>query len=82
MRLLNALNVLFLLGYAVTSVAWQKGEQKMNEKWGEHVVRLDAQSAGRRWLLCNGNFAMFIRRGLYSNIGNDSNSDLLKYFHQ
>jgi len=71
MRLLNALNVLLLLGYTLTSVAQKKEEQKMNEMWGDQVVKLTAQTAGQGQLFRDGNYAMFIHWGLYSNLGNE-----------
>lgn len=45
-------------------------EQKMNELWGEQVANLTAQNAERGQLFSDGNYAMFIHWGLYSNIGN------------
>ncbi|NQU54514.1 MAG: alpha-L-fucosidase [Bacteroidetes bacterium] len=42
----------------------------MNELWGEQVANLTAQNAERGQLFSDGNYAMFIHWGLYSNISN------------
>ena len=43
---------------------------QMNEMWGEQVSTLKAQDAERGRLFSDGNYAMFIHWGLYSNVGN------------
>lgn len=44
--------------------------QKMDEMWGRQVMTLKAVDAERGQLFEDGNYAMFIHWGLYSNIGN------------
>ncbi len=44
--------------------------QQMDEMWGERVMKLKAVDAERGQLFEEGNYAMFIHWGLYSNIGN------------
>ena len=44
--------------------------EKMDELWGESVVKLRAADAKRGQLFDDGNYAMFIHWGLYSNLGN------------
>ncbi|WP_372846735.1 alpha-L-fucosidase [Pontiella sp.] len=45
-------------------------EQGMNEMWGESTVKLRAENAARGQLFDEGNYAMFIHWGLYSQLGN------------
>ena len=45
-------------------------EAKMNEMWGDSVVKLRAENASRGQLFDEGNYAMFIHWGLYSELGN------------
>ncbi len=45
-------------------------ENGMNEMWGESTVKLRAQNAERGQLFNDGNYAMFIHWGLYSQLGN------------
>jgi alpha-L-fucosidase len=42
----------------------------MDQMWGERVMRLKAADAQRGQLFEEGNYAMFIHWGLYSNLGN------------
>jgi alpha-L-fucosidase len=44
--------------------------QDMDRMWGEQVMTLKAADADRGQLFEEGNYAMFIHWGLYSNIGN------------
>ena len=44
--------------------------EKMDELWGDSVVKLRAADAKRGQLFDDGNYAMFIHWGLYSNLGN------------
>jgi len=44
--------------------------QGMDEMWGEAVVKLRAEDAKRGELFANGNYAMFIHWGLYSQLAN------------
>uniref|UniRef100_UPI003564765F alpha-L-fucosidase n=1 Tax=Pontiella sp. TaxID=2837462 RepID=UPI003564765F len=45
-------------------------EQRMNEMWGESTVKLRAENAERGQLFNDGNYAMFIHWGLYSQLAN------------
>ena len=44
--------------------------ERMDEMWGESTVKLRAENAERGELFDEGNYAMFIHWGLYSNLGN------------
>ncbi|MEX0321888.1 MAG: alpha-L-fucosidase [Puniceicoccaceae bacterium] len=44
--------------------------EEMDEMWGESVVKLRADNAERGQLFEEGNYAMFIHWGLYSNLAN------------
>lgn len=44
--------------------------EEMDEMWGESVVKLRAENAERGELFSEGNYAMFIHWGLYSNVAN------------
>lgn len=44
--------------------------QEMDQMWGEKVVKLRAENAERGQLLDEGNYAMFIHWGLYSQLAN------------
>jgi alpha-L-fucosidase len=44
--------------------------QEMNKMWGESVVKLRAEDAKRGQLFEEGNYAMFIHWGLYSQLAN------------
>ncbi len=70
MKSLKVLITLSILGCALILAAQKKEETKMNEMWGEQVVNLTAQNAGQGQLFRDGNYAMFIHWGLYSNLGN------------
>jgi hypothetical protein len=48
----------------------QKSKQGMEEMWGEQVVVLCAEDAKRGQLFSEGNYAMFIHWGPYSNLAN------------
>jgi len=45
-------------------------ENGMDEMWGQSVVKLRAEDAQRGQLFSDGNYAMFIHWGLYSNLAN------------
>lgn len=51
-------------------IAAEAEKGKMDELWGESVVKLRAADAKRGQLFDDGNYAMFIHWGLYSNLGN------------
>ena len=53
----------------VTSEA--NSQEAMDESWGKSVVKLRAENADRGQLFDEGNYAMFIHWGLYSNLGNE-----------
>ncbi len=44
--------------------------QEMDRLWGSSVVKLRAEDANRGQLFSEGNYAMFIHWGLYSNLAN------------
>ncbi|MCX8496357.1 MAG: alpha-L-fucosidase [Akkermansiaceae bacterium] len=44
--------------------------QEMDKMWGDSVVKLRAEDASRGQLFADGNYAMFIHWGLYSQLGN------------
>lgn len=44
--------------------------QEMDEMWGDDIVKLRAEDAGRGQLFADGNYAMFIHWGLYSQLAN------------
>lgn len=64
---LNRVGITLLL--FVLSVA-SVGAQDMKEMWGESTVKLRAQDAERGQLFDEGNYAMFIHWGIYSQLGN------------
>ncbi|MEI6892086.1 MAG: alpha-L-fucosidase [Pontiella sp.] len=45
-------------------------EQGMNKMWGESTIKLRAENAKRGQLFNDGNYAMFIHWGLYSQLAN------------
>ena len=47
--------------------------QEMDKMWGESVVKLRADNAKRGQLFDQGNYAMFVHWGLYSQLGNKVN---------
>ena len=53
-----------------TEVNGSESEAGMDEMWGESVVKLRAENAKRGQLFDEGNYAMFIHWGLYSQLGN------------
>jgi len=57
----------FLVILGVSGLAYCQG---MDEMWGEAVVKLRAENAKRGELFANGNYAMFIHWGLYSQLAN------------
>lgn len=61
-RLMMLLAAVAMQGFAA--------EQGMNEMWGESTVKLRAENAERGQLFNDGNYAMFIHWGLYSQLGN------------
>jgi len=59
--------LLTLAAFVFYSSAWS---QEMDELWGESVVKLRANDAERGQLFDQGNYAMFVHWGLYSDIAN------------
>ncbi|HUT95600.1 MAG TPA: alpha-L-fucosidase [Thermoguttaceae bacterium] len=57
----------FLVVLGVSGLAYCQG---MDEMWGGSVVKLRAEDAKRGELFANGNYAMFIHWGLYSQLAN------------
>ena len=51
-------------------LATQAFAAEMNEMWGESTVKLRAENAERGQLFNDGNYAMFIHWGLYSQLAN------------
>jgi alpha-L-fucosidase len=44
--------------------------EDMDKTWGKQVLKLRASNSERGQLFNDGNYAMFIHWGLYSNLGN------------
>ncbi|MGJ8657877.1 MAG: alpha-L-fucosidase [Akkermansiaceae bacterium] len=59
-----------LLSLVSLSLTCPSSAQKMDEMWGESVVKLRPENAKRGELFNDGNYAMFIHWGLYSNLAN------------
>ena len=57
-----------LIGFLLSIAALHA--QEMDKQWGESVVKLRADNATRGQLFDEGNYAMFIHWGLYSQIAN------------
>lgn len=51
--------------------AQQLYSEEMNELWGEQTAKLRAENAKRGQLFNDGNYAMFVHWGLYSNLANE-----------
>jgi len=60
----------FFIAVAVLGMAGPSLSQDMDKMWGESVVKLRAEDAERGQLLDEGNYAMFIHWGLYSQLAN------------
>ena len=61
----NCLVALAALGFSHVAQA-----EEMDKMWGDSMVKLRAADAKRGQLFEDGNYAMFIHWGLYSNLGN------------
>lgn len=61
----TCLAALGLLGFSGHGLS-----QEMDKMWGESMVKLRADAAGRGQLFADGNYAMFIHWGIYSNLAN------------
>ncbi len=66
------LAVVLPIGVVCKSIAAEKvaGQPSMDGLWGTRVVKLRAEDAKRGQLFDQGNYAMFIHWGLYSQLGN------------
>jgi alpha-L-fucosidase len=60
----------FILALATLGFSTLTHSQEMDKMWGESVVKLRAGDAKRGQLFEQGNYAMFIHWGLYSQLGN------------
>ena len=54
-------------------LSFSASAEEMDKLWGESVVKLRPEDAGRGQLFADGNYAMFIHWGLYSLLGNKVN---------
>jgi len=59
-----------LIALIVLSIAGAAWSAEMDELWGENIVKLRAEDAKRGQLFADGNYAMFIHWGLYSQLAN------------
>ena len=66
----NKLTKNCLLAMAALGLSGAASAQEMDNLWGDSVVKLRAENAKRGQLFNDGNYAMFIHWGLYSNLGN------------
>ncbi|MCX6846113.1 MAG: alpha-L-fucosidase [Verrucomicrobia bacterium] len=62
-----------LLALAALGLSSSARSQEMDKMWGESVVKLRADNAKRGQLFEQGNYAMFVHWGLYSQLGNKVN---------
>jgi len=62
-----------LLALATIGLSSSVQSQEMDKMWGESVVKLRADNAKRGQLFEQGNYAMFVHWGLYSQLGNKVN---------
>lgn len=67
---MNSKNIFISTAFFFCSLFIQAQESGMNEMWGEQIAKLDSENAERGQLFADGNYAMFIHWGLYSNIAN------------
>lgn len=63
-------NLVIAVVLVVVAVQGAFGAEGMDAMWGQAFVKLRAEDAKRGQLFEEGNYAMFIHWGLYSNIGN------------
>ena len=59
-----------IIGLLVTLLAGTVSAQEMDGMWGKTTVKLRAEDAERGELFNEGNYAMFIHWGLYSQLAN------------
>ncbi len=67
---MNKLFIILLLIFNITLYAQEKNGKNMNEMWGDQKEINGSKEAKRAALFDNGNYAMFIHWGTYSNIAN------------
>lgn len=69
--MLQRLNRSALVGIIMSFVLSDPAfSQDMDKLWGKSVVKLRAEDARRGQLFADGNYAMFIHWGLYSQLAN------------
>jgi alpha-L-fucosidase len=66
----NKLTINCLITLAALGLSGAASAQEMDKMWGDSMVKLRAADATRGQLFEDGNYAMFIHWGLYSNLGN------------
>ena len=66
----HVLRTTCLLALATVGFSSSVWSEEMDELWGESVVKLRADNAERGQLFDQGNYAMFIHLGLYSDLAN------------
>ena len=68
--MINKMTSSCLIALLLWGIASSVFSQDMDKMWGESVAKLRAENAGRGQLLDEGNYAMFIHWGLYSQLAN------------
>ncbi len=68
--MMTRIRIACLQAVVLSAAASTAFSQEMDEMWGESVVKLRADRARRGQLFDEGNYAMFIHWGLYSQLGN------------
>lgn len=70
LRCLACLGLVMACLFSPQGVVAQDDSEQMDRLWGDSVVKLRAEDAERGQLFDEGNYAMFIHWGLYSQLGN------------
>jgi alpha-L-fucosidase len=70
MKMNQKITTACLLALATIGLSSSVKSQEMDKMWGESVVKLRADNAKRGQLFEEGNYAMFIHWGLYSQLAN------------
>ena len=70
MKHFNPVTRKLLTTVAFLSLCFPIFSQEMDKMWGKSVVKLRAEDAKRGQLFEQGNYAMFIHWGLYSQLAN------------
>jgi alpha-L-fucosidase len=68
--MIHRVSIVCLLALLFWGMPNAASSQDMEKMWGESVVKLRAENAGRGQLFDEGNYAMFIHWGLYSQLAN------------